>query len=112
MGTHAVTCNVAKDDCAGSWYEPGYVSGHTGCCHCAASCGAEAEAEETTAAPGDDDDDDHDHDHADTTAAPTPKPTAAADADDDDVAETTVAPVLEADSGAAILAVAMLFVNA
>jgi hypothetical protein len=65
----------------------------SGCCHCAASCGAEAEAE-------------------DTTAAPTPKPTAAADADDDDVAETTVKPVVEADSGAAFLAVAMLFVNA
>jgi hypothetical protein len=43
MGTHAVTCNVAKDDCAGSWYEPGYVSGHTGCCHCAASCGGEGD---------------------------------------------------------------------
>jgi hypothetical protein len=57
MGTHAVTCNVAKDDCAGSWYEPGYVSGHSGCCHCAASCGGEG-----TMAPPDDHGDHGDQD--------------------------------------------------
>ena len=37
--THVVTCNVEDDDCSGSWYAPGYVSGYSGCCHCQASCG-------------------------------------------------------------------------
>merc|ERR1719247_4109041 len=29
---------MAKDDCSGSWYEPGYVSSRDNCCHCKASC--------------------------------------------------------------------------
>jgi Tol biopolymer transport system component len=64
MGTHQVTCNVAEADCDGSWYKPGYVSGHSGCCHCAASCGVDPTLAPTpaptTPLP---------------TAAPTPSPT-------------------------------------
>ncbi|GMH62693.1 hypothetical protein TL16_g03531 [Triparma laevis f. inornata] len=32
------TCNVAEADCTGSNYAPGYVSGHSGCCHCEGGC--------------------------------------------------------------------------
>ena len=41
--THTVTCNVAEEDCPEYWYEPGYVSPYSGCCHCAASCDHDAE---------------------------------------------------------------------
>ena len=34
-----ITCDVSESACTGSgWYEPGYVSGSSGCCHCATSC--------------------------------------------------------------------------
>ncbi|GMH70864.1 hypothetical protein TrST_g2629 [Triparma strigata] len=32
------TCNVAAADCTGSPYAPGYVSSHSGCCHCEGGC--------------------------------------------------------------------------
>jgi len=37
-GDHGVDCNVAKADCKGSYYMPGYSSARSGCCHCKASC--------------------------------------------------------------------------
>jgi len=92
MTTHKVTCNVAEADCGDNWYEPGYISARSGCCHCKASCPSDGQkdsckysdvptdddhddhAHATTAAPdGDHDDhDDHDgHDHGSTTTAAT-----------------------------------------
>jgi uncharacterized protein (DUF305 family)/plastocyanin len=37
-GDHNVECNVAEVDCAGSWFEPTYVSARSGCCMCEAGC--------------------------------------------------------------------------
>lgn len=42
--THAVTCNVKSADCAGTHYEPGYVSSRNDCCHCRASCDAPSDS--------------------------------------------------------------------
>jgi len=33
---HSVTCNTAAADCAGSWFEPGYM--YSGCCMCENGC--------------------------------------------------------------------------
>ena len=45
--THAVSCDVEEAACSVDdmeyWYAPGYVSTHTGCCHCEASCDHDAE---------------------------------------------------------------------
>jgi hypothetical protein len=40
---HTISCNFAEEDCSEFWYEPGYVSSYSGCCHCAASCDHDAE---------------------------------------------------------------------
>jgi len=37
-GDHNVVCDVAEDDCAGSYFEPTYVSARSGCCLCEAGC--------------------------------------------------------------------------
>lgn len=42
----SVTCNVAVADCeaaGGSPYDPGYISGYSGCCHCFGDCDHSAE---------------------------------------------------------------------
>jgi hypothetical protein len=38
MSTHQITCNVAESDCGEYWYEPGFVSSRSNCCHCYGSC--------------------------------------------------------------------------
>ena len=68
-GSHNVECNVAESDCPAYWYEPGYVSGMSGCCHCSAGCDHSLETESDctyySCASAEDDDDDGDDDHDD-----------------------------------------------
>lgn len=37
-GDHSVVCDVAEDDCAGSFFPATYVSARSGCCLCEAGC--------------------------------------------------------------------------
>ncbi|GMI24406.1 hypothetical protein TeGR_g12430 [Tetraparma gracilis] len=49
----SVTCNIAAADCeagGGSPYDPGYISGYSGCCHCEGSCDHSQETSEDTCA--------------------------------------------------------------
>ena len=43
--TPMIGCDVAEADCpeGNYWYEPGYVSSSSGCCHCGASCDSSIE---------------------------------------------------------------------
>ena len=87
MSTHIVECNVDEDTCTGqggSYYKPGYVSGYSNCCHCAASCGG---ATEPTPPPT----------PAPVTPAKTPAPTFTTPPPTDASVETTEAPDDEVD---------------
>jgi len=41
--SRTITCNVTKADCTGYWYDPGFISGYSGCCHCLGSCNSTLE---------------------------------------------------------------------
>merc|ERR1711904_683960 len=88
-GDHKVQCDTAEADCGGSWYQPGFVSSRSGCCHCEGSCPDMSKADckyydapAPAPAPAADDHDGHDHDDHD-------------DPDDHDDAATTAAPTAD-----------------
>ncbi|GMH95610.1 hypothetical protein TrVE_jg13865 [Triparma verrucosa] len=46
LSTSGVTCNIEQTDCegtGGTYYDPGYVSGYGGCCHCYGDCDQDIE---------------------------------------------------------------------